>query len=240
MSLKRTAMRMAVAFAAAKGYQAFRSRGGMSGIRDMLSGGQTGQAGTMQRPASSGGTGGLGGMLGMLGGSGGMGTAASTGGAGMSGTSGGLGGLLGGLAAMAGGGAMMGQGESEADTMRRVEDGPEDEATAAVMVRAIGQAVRADGEIDAEERRVLDDILGEAETDADRAALDSALSEPVNPEQLARDVPRGSESQVYSAALTAIDPDQPSERDFLQRFATALSLDTGEVASLHQAAGKPV
>ena len=238
MSLKRTAMRMAVAFAAAKGYQAFQSRGGMNGIRDMLSGGQTGQAGTMQRPASSGGTGGLGGILGMLGGAGGMGTAASTGGTGMSG-GGGLGGLLGGLSAMAGGGAAMGSGESEADTMRRVEDGPEDEATAAAMVRAIGQAVRADGEIDPEERRVLDEILGEAETEADRAALDSALSEPVNPEQLARDVPRGSEAQVYSAALTAIDPDQPSERDFLQRFATALSLDASQVASFHQAAGKP-
>ncbi len=61
----------------------------------------------------------------------------------------------------------------------------------------------------------------------------------MNPEALARDVPRGHEAEVYAAALTAIDPDQPGEKAFLQRFATALALDSSQVARLHEQAGKP-
>ncbi|MEM7488898.1 MAG: DUF533 domain-containing protein [Pseudomonadota bacterium] len=218
MSLKRTAMRMALAFAAAKGYQAFRNRGGMQGVKDMLAGG--GGAGTGARTTGSGG--GLSSLLGGLGGGGG-GAAAG-------------GGLMGALAAMAGGTSATAQG---ADHAAMADNGPQDDDTAAVMIRAIGQAVRADGVIDAEERALLDQIVGDAQTAEDRAAIDAALSEPVHPEALARDVPRGHETEVYAAALTAIDPDRPEERSFLKRFATALALDPGEVADLHRTAGKP-
>ncbi|MEM8849832.1 MAG: DUF533 domain-containing protein [Pseudomonadota bacterium] len=204
MSLKRMAMKMAVAFAAAKGYQAFRQRGGMQGVKQMMSG--------------SSGSGGLSSMLGGLGG----------------GAAGG--GLLGGLAAMAGGSSALGAG---ADHDALVDAGPQDDDTAAIMIRAIGQAVRADGVIDAEERALLDQIVMDAETPEDQAVVDVALSEPVHPEALARDVERGHEAEVYAAALTAIDPDHPAERQFLSRFATALALDPAEVADLHATAGKP-
>ncbi|MCK0166990.1 tellurite resistance TerB family protein [Jannaschia sp. S6380] len=241
MSLKRTAMKMAIAFAAAKGYQAFRARGGLQGVKQMLSqqgggGGAQGAAGGGLMAGLQGGGGsaggGLGGLLGAL-----------TGGQGTGGASqGGMGGLLGGLAAMAGGSAALGgAGDRDPDDLAQMADkGPQDEATAAAMVRAIGQAVRADGEIDDGERAVLREILGEADTEEDRAALEAALSEPVHPESLARDVPRGHEAEVYAAALTAIDPDHPAERDFLHRFATALALDPQEVSRLHHTAGKPV
>ncbi|MFO6463752.1 DUF533 domain-containing protein [Jannaschia sp. KMU-145] len=221
MSLKRMAMKMALAFAAAKGVEAFRNRGGMQGVKSMLAGAGGGRAGGA-------GGGGLSSLLGGLTG-GGAGGAGGMGG-------GGMGGLLGGLAAMAGGSAALGQ--PEAAQSRIIDDGPDDEETAHAMVRAIGQAVRADGQIDADERAVLHDILGEANTEEDRAALDFALSEPVDPEALARDVPHGSEGQVYAAALTAIDPDHPAERDFLGRFAKALRLRDAELRQLHEAAGK--
>lgn len=263
MSLKRMAMKMAIAFAAAKGYEAFRARGGMAGVRDMLaqgSGGTDRAPGGMGAPRAGGGSGGLGGLMGALGGGSGgamaggglggllgalggggtgrTGTGGGTGSMGGAGSMGGMAGLLGGLAAMAGGGASRMPDDPE-KRMRMAEEGPTDEATAAIMVRAIGQAVRADGEIDATERAVLDEIVGEAETDADRAAIDRALSEPVDPDGLARDTPRGHESEVYAAALTAIDPEHPRETDFLRRFAVALRLDPAEVARLHDVAGKP-
>lgn len=264
MSLGKMAMKMAIGFAAVKGYKSFRQQGGLDGIKRMLSEGGSGslrQSGGMaggMSAATSGGRsgagsgGGIGGILSALGGGasgsggssglggllGSLGGGAGGGGAGRGGTSG-MGGLLGGLAAMAGGSAALSAGSPE-ETMRHVEEGPSDEATAAVMIRAIGQAVRADGQIDAEERAVLDDMMDESETAEDRAALDAALSEPINPEKLARDVPKGHEAQVYAAALTAIDPDDAQERDFLKRFATALALDGPEVARLHEAAGKPV
>lgn len=269
MSLKKMAMRMAIAFAAAKGYQAFQSRGGMRGVRDMLAqtqnasgrggsgarsgGGLGGLMASLGGGGSSASGGGLGGLLGALGGgAGGMGASGvgasslgrsgmggGTGGASMGGMGGGLAGLLGGLAAMAGGGAAASAMPQDDDArLRMAEAGPQDEATAAAMIRAIGQAVRADGEIDAEERRILDELIGDADTDEDRRAVDRALSEPVNPEALARDVPRGHESEVYAAALTAIDPDHPGEKDFLRRFATALALEPAEISRLHEVADK--
>ncbi|MEM9798533.1 MAG: DUF533 domain-containing protein [Pseudomonadota bacterium] len=233
MSLKKTAMRMAIAFAAAKGYQAFRQQGGMSGLKDKLQrsglGGGSGSGGALGGASSGGG---IGGLLGALTGGSGIGGA----GAGMGGA--GAGGLLGGLAAMAGGTALAGRAEPQA--MDAIEDGVQDEDTAAIMVRAMGQAVRADGVIDADERAVLDEIMGQADTPEDRAVIDVALSEPIHPEALARDVPRGHEAEVYAAALTAIDPDHPAERDFLKRFATALALSPADVSHLHDMAGKPV
>lgn len=239
MSLKKTAVRLAIAFAAAKGYQAFRQRGGMQGVRDMLaqSGASGGTDGTGSAGHKPGGSGGLMGGLAAGGASGGLaGMLASLGG---TGTGGGFGGLLGGLAAMAGGGAATGLAD-RGRRMEMAESGPQDEETAAAMIRAIGQAVRADGEIDAQERAVLNEIMGDAETDRDREVLQTALSERVNPEALARDVPRGHEGEVYAAALTAIDPDQPGERDFLRRFATALALAPEEIRQLHAAADKQV
>lgn len=245
MSLKNTAMKMAIAFAAAKGYQAFRQRGGMQGVKDMLSQGSAsgggmggsgrsqsgGLGGLMGGLGSGGGSGGLGGLLGMLGG----GTSSGMG----RGSGGGMSGLLGGLAAMAGGGAAAAPADHDA-RMDMAARGPQDEETAAAMVRAIGQAVRSDGEIDAKERAVLDQIMGDAETDRDREMLETALSEPVNPEALARDVPRGHEGEVYAAALTAIDPDHPGEKDFLHRFATALALDPAEIRHIHETAEKHI
>lgn len=238
MSLKRTAMKMAIAFAAAKGYQAFQKRGGLQGVRDQLArssagGGQGGGLnGLLGSLAGGGGTqagaGGLGSLLGALGG----------GSQGGSGGGGGLGGLLGGLAAMAGGSQAISGGMDQRHAMEMAERGPQDEDTARAMIRAIGQAVRADGEIDAEESRVLHDVMGDMETQEDRAALEHALQEPVDPEALARDVPVGHESEVYAAALTAIDPDRMAEITFLNRFATALRLAPEEIRQIHEAAGK--
>ena len=253
MSLKRMAMKMAIAFAAAKGYQAFRDGGGMSGLQRKLGAmqqpGQPGQSGT----TGAGGTGGLAGMLGRVGGAGGgsagglgslLGGLAGGGGAaggttpgGTGGMGGGLGGLLGGLAAMAGGTAAMGQGAS---VEAMAERGPSDDDTARAMIRAMAQAVRADGQIDAQERQVLMEMLQDSNDPGDHEAVEAALNEPVDPEGLARDVPKGHEAEVYAAALTAIDPDTAAERDFLSRFSAALDMRPSEVRELHDMAGKPI
>ena len=245
MSLKRMAMKMAIAFAAAKGYDAVRRSGGLSGLQRQLGQGG-GLGGMLGRVGGAGGGagatgGGLGGLMSALGG--GSGGGATTGLGGSAGGSGGLGGLLGGLAAMAGGSAALGGAGGRADDdamMRTAEQGVASESAAAVMIRAIAQAVRADGHIDAQEREVLMDVVGEADDEEDRAAVQAALDEPVDPEGLAQDVPDDHKLQVYAAALTAIDPDSSAERDFLRRFADALRLDRAEVDRLHDAQGKPV
>lgn len=237
MSLKSTAMKMALAFAAAKGYQAFKGQGGMAGLKQKIgSGGSSAQGGGLAgmlgglMSGSSAQGGGIGSLLGGLSGGG-------TSGSSSMGGMGGMGGLLGGLAAMAGGSAMGGQAQDQ--QMASAEAGPQDEATAAAMIRAIGQAVRADGQIDDGERAALHDIMGDAETAEDQRAIEAALSEPVDAAALARDVPVGSEEQVYAAALTAIDPDHPAEKAFLRELGASLRLSGDTIRQLHAAAGKP-
>lgn len=238
MSLKSTAMKMALAFAAAKGYQAFKGQGGMAGLKQKIGSGGSSGGSSAQGGGLAGMLGGLmsgssaqgGGIGSLLGGLSGGGTSGSS-------SMGGMGGLLGGLAAMAGGSAMAGQAQDQ--QMASAEAGPQDEATAAAMIRAIGQAVRADGQIDDGERAALHDIMGDAETAEDQRAIEAALSEPVDAAALARDVPVGSEEQVYAAALTAIDPDHPAEKAFLRELGTSLRLSGDTIRQLHAAAGKP-
>lgn len=256
MSLKRMAMKMAMAYAATKGVQAFRRGGGMAGLQQSLrqmqggaggGGGMQGRVGGTGASAGglgsmlgalgggSGAQGGLGGLMGALSGAGGTGRGSAMGG-GMSGA--GMGGLLGGLAAMAGGSQAIGRPEEE--QTRLVEQGPADETTAGVMIRAMAQAVQADGQIDDEERRILMEVLDDANDPGDREAVEAALREPVDPEGLAREVPKGREAEVYAAALTAIDPDRPAERDYLSRLANGLDLRPSEVRDLHDAQDKPL
>ncbi|WP_308914916.1 DUF533 domain-containing protein [Jannaschia sp. LMIT008] len=251
MSLKRMAIGMAIAFAASKGVDAMRRNGGLQGLQRQLggAGGASGGLGGLLRNlgGSSGGMGsrtgaaggGLGGLLGALGGSTGGGGLGGVGRAGAAG--GGLGGLLGGLASMAGGHGAVQQGRvrDEGHAMEMAESGPQDEATAACMIRAMAQAVRADGHIDADEEKALMEVVDQAADPGDRAAVEAALAEPIDPEGLAADVPVGHESEVYAAALTAIDPDSATEKQFLARFAKALRLPDQTVQDMHDAQGKP-
>ncbi|MGR3484671.1 MAG: DUF533 domain-containing protein [Paracoccaceae bacterium] len=257
MSLSRMATKLAFAFAAAKGVDYFRQNGGMEGLKRQLAG--TPAAGTQgdrsgtdaMRAASqqSGGTqgGGLGGMLGRLGGGtssgGGLGGLLNSlgGGTGGSATSGGAGlaGLLGGLASMAGGPGTA-QARDPHAAMQAAETGVQDESLARAMIRAMVQAARSDGNIDGKERETLMEVMGEADDPEDEAALNEALAEPVNPEALARDVPRGRGAQVYAAALMAIDPDNFAEQAYLTRLKAALGLSDEDQRQAHEVQGKPL
>lgn len=227
--------------------------GGMEAMVGQLLSGGGGAAG-----------GGLGGILGQLGGAGAAGGSGGTGGAGgiMSalaggGAAAGLGGLMGAAmgartggqpspaprpaaaqAAQPGGfAALLNQAiarQDEPDTA----PSPEDEATAALMLRAMIQAAKADGEIDAEEQARLLDHLGEG-SDEDLALVRREMAAPVDPEALARETPEGLEPQVYAMALLAIEIDTREEVDFLDRFARALGLSAAAVNDIHAKMGAP-
>jgi uncharacterized membrane protein YebE (DUF533 family) len=206
-------------------------------------------------------SGGLGGLMTQLGGApaqrGGVSRAmgGSTGS-----SSGGLDGLLGGLLGGAAGGVatggLLGQlagraqqpsGEPRApfgevlnasidDEREDIPPTPEQEAAAGLMLRAMIQAARADGEIDAQEREILFDHLDGLDPD-ERRFVDEEMMSPADPEALARDVPEGLERQVYAASLMAIDVDHPAEVDHLRRLAAGLRLDAQEVAAIHDEVG---
>lgn len=104
------------------------------------------------------------------------------------------------------------------------------------MVLAMIAAAAADGSIDSVEMGALANAIDDAPVTPDeKAQLSAALNQPPTVEAVAALAANPEEaSEIYGAALTAIDLDMPSEHLFLRRLSRALELDDGLVASLHE------
>ena len=222
------------------------------GLEDMLGsilGGGTGGA------QQGGGAGGLGGLLEQLG-SGHGGNGKPSGGlndllGGLAGAvqkgggAGGLGGLLGGLmgAGAAKGGSSGGGGFG--DLLNQAitrQDEPEaqptddQEAAAAIMLRAMIQAMKSDGEIDAAEQAKLMDRLGDVSPE-ERAFVQGEMQRRIDVKDLANDVPRGLEQQVYAMSVMGIDLDNQNEAQYLHQLATAMGVSPEAVNHIHDQLG---
>lgn len=112
----------------------------------------------------------------------------------------------------------------------------EEELSAAVMLRAVIQAVKCDGELDDAERERLTQAMGEADP-REVKAVQAELQRPVDVPGLARAVPAGLEPQVYMVSLMAIDLDSRAEADYLHELASALDLSPDDVNAMHDKAG---
>ena len=222
------------------GPQSHGAQGGLGGILDNL----TNKART---GGSAGGSGGLGDLLNQLGG----GSKTRSAGAG-----GGLGDLLGGLLGGAAAGGVAGSlarkdsqptndasfGELFNDAVinkgePEVAPTPEQNAVAGLMLRAMIQAAKSDGTIDEEEKQRLLGKLGDELDEEERAFIREQMAAPVDPEALAREVPKGLESQVYLMSLLAIDLDHEDEARYLDRLARAMNLDRPTVNEIHAEVG---
>lgn len=240
------------------------SRGGQGGgLGDMLGqvlggrmGGGMGGAGTGRPyggPNSAGASGGLGGILDGLTRNTGRGSAGyGQGGGGLLGglaggaAAGGLGGLLGGLlngpaqrGAQSSNDASFGEVFNDAVARQdepEVAPTPEQNAVAGLMLRAMIQAAKADGRIDEAERERLLGQLGDLDED-DRAFIREQMAAPVDPHALAREVPKGIESQVYLMSLMAIDFDSEQEAAYLHDLAAALGIDRTTANQIHDQVG---
>jgi len=223
--------------------------GGLGGLMEKLGGGA--QTGT-------GSGGGLNDLLGQLGGAGG----AAGGGGGLGGLiggltknlggaagAGGLGGLLGGLAGAATGGGQPQQPEksfgdvlnSSFDRMGEPEVAPtpEQDAMAGLLLKAMIQAAKADGEIDPAEKEKLLGKLGDVSQE-EMAFVQAELAAPVDIQGLADMVPRGFEKQVYLMSVMGIDLDSTAEAQYLDQLGGALGVGKAEMNDIHQQLGVPV
>jgi uncharacterized membrane protein YebE (DUF533 family) len=110
----------------------------------------------------------------------------------------------------------------------------DDEAT--LVLTAMVEAAKADGEIDETELETIIGRLTEAGIDEEgKRWLMDEIRRPAEPERLlaAAYDPRLA-AEVYAAALLAIEVDTPAERRWLAQLAQGLGLDPTTVRSLHR------
>lgn len=112
----------------------------------------------------------------------------------------------------------------------------EEELSAALMLRAVIQAVKCDGDLDEDEKARLMQAMGEADA-REVQAVNAELQRPVDVKGLARAVPAGLEPQVYLVSLMAINLDQKAEANYLHQLAGELDLSPDQVNAIHDRAG---
>jgi len=160
---------------------------------------------------------------------------------------GGRGAVGGGLMAVLGSlaySALQGQNQGATATAAALpgyDDPAEVQRKALLMLRAMIQAAKSDGQIDAREMERITSRLDEA--GEDREARDFVLQQlrgPVDIDALARDVTSQQDAaEVYAASFMAIEVDTDAERDYLARLATALNLPREAVERIHASLNVP-
>jgi uncharacterized membrane protein YebE (DUF533 family) len=110
------------------------------------------------------------------------------------------------------------------------------EENAKLMIRAMIQAAKADGEIDADERAKIMEHLADAGPD-ERAFIEAELQAPVDAIGLAQDTGQQMAAQVYASALMTVKVDSLKEADYLNTLADALNLSEETRERVHTAMG---
>lgn len=231
MSFMKTLASVAIGFAAAKGMDKYQKMGGMAGLQDMMQGAGGGfgvdQLGKMAE------------QFGLPGGASGMQDMMSKMGIGGSATgAAGLGGLLNAMQ-----GAAKTANQQTGDMMETVFGGTPAgaamEEQAKLMLRAMIQAAKADGELDEQEKEIILGELGDDISDEERAFVQEQLSAPIDVMGLAADSGAPFKTQIYATSLAAIRLDNAREASYLQQLSTALGLSDAERDQIHTYMGAP-
>ena len=146
-----------------------------------------------------------------------------------------LGGILTGSRTASGRGGSF--GEVLNDAIRRggepdLAPSRDQEAAAALLLRAMIQAAKSDGRIDQQEQKRLMDQLGQA-TPQEMDFVRAELARPIDMEGLCTQIPDGLQAQIYAMSLMAIDLDNRTEAQYLHALAEGLGLSRADVNAIH-------
>lgn len=195
------------------------SQSGGGGIGDIFGGGN------QSRGQSQSGGGNIADILGGLMGGGGAGGA-------------GLGGLIGAAMSQFGGQ----RGDSPKANFKSSDHLPQgtqyqqatDQAT--LLIRAMINAAKADGQVDREEQQKIVSKLGEVTQD-ELNFVRNELAQPLDLDSFVRAIPQGMEQQVYALSLMAIDLDSNAEAQYLHKLAQATRITPQVSNMLHEQFG---
>jgi len=259
MSLVGTLGRIAVGIAVAKGVGGLmnkRGGGGGGGLGGLLGGALGGGQNQANQPGGQSG-GGLGGALGGALGGGGLGNLGSLlGGAAGGSASGGLGGLLESISGGAAGpNASIGGASNEVnppvggslgDLLNGALQGkqipqpePAQEDQAKILIQAMVNAAKSDGEIDTEEQQKIVENLGDDVSDEERQFVISEMKAPLNTEAFVRSIPKGAEMQVYMMSILGINLDSREEAVYLDTLRKGIGMSEQQCNAIHEKLGVP-
>ena len=214
------------------GRQQPKAGGGIGDLLGSLIGSATG--GAQQRQAPSGG--GMGDLLGSLLG-GGSSSQSNTG----LGGAGGLGGLLGAAVSKY---AQAQNREAPNPAPDRYEHLPQgvDQKEAAdhatLIIRAMINAAKSDGNIDKAEQEKVIGKLGDV-TQAEVEFVRNEFNAPLDVDAFIKSIPRGMEQQIYAVSLMAIDLDSNKEARYLGELADGLRIQPKLANQIHEQLGAP-
>lgn len=233
MSFVKALAAVAVGFAAAKGMDKYKQMGGMAGLQNAMQGaGGSNMADQLGRMADQFGIPGGSAQVKNLFGQMGQATAGAT-----EAGAAGLGGLMASLRGAAEAGSQQSASMMEA-MFGNTPVGDAMEQQAKLMIRAMIQAAKADGEIDAEEQAAIVDRLGDI-SEEEREFVKAELQAPVDLAGLVQDAGSVGREQVYSTSLAAIRIDNPTEAQYMRQLATGLGLSDAQRDAIHARMGVP-
>lgn len=148
-------------------------------------------------------------------------------------------GLAGIFAALGGAAAVGGKGEGYMldGFGKAVPAAPEAEESAGLMLRAMIQAAKSDGDIDdAERAKILETVGDDADAD-DIAFIQAQLAAPLDVEALAADTPDAQKFQLYAMSMMSIRVDTPAEKAYMAALADALGIDPQTAQMLNMQMG---
>jgi uncharacterized membrane protein YebE (DUF533 family) len=113
------------------------------------------------------------------------------------------------------------------------------ESQAALILKAMINAAKADGQIDETEMQRIVGKLNEQGADSEaQDFVRHEMRQPIDLESIIRAAPNPQMAvEVYAASLLAIEVDTPAEKDYLRRLAQGLGLNDQVVQRLHTLLG---
>jgi len=110
---------------------------------------------------------------------------------------------------------------------------------ALVVLKAMINAAKADGEIDGTEmQRIVGKLNKDGISDEERSFLETEMRKPLDLHGLVSQVTSPELAvQVYAASLLAIEVDTTAERDYLRRLAEGLGLNQQTLDNVHDLLG---
>jgi len=114
------------------------------------------------------------------------------------------------------------------------------ENEAKIIVKAMINAAKADGQIDdAEIKKIIGKLQEDGLTEEEKQFFIEEANKPLDIDEIVRLAGNRPElaAQIYTASLLAIEVDTPAEQQYMQELAQRLGLDPAVIGHIHQFLG---